>query len=137
MKFIYVNWKHLLESMNQNWFLTVNLERFAQSISSKGGPLKNCFGFVDGTVRRVCWPGINQRMLYNGHKKVHSIKFQSVSAPNGLVINLYGPVEGRRHNSTMLAMSGLFPMLQQYGRAPNGRKLCIYGDPAYPLRRQL
>ena len=32
------------------------------------------------------WPPI-----YNGHKRVHAIKFQSVVAPNGLVANLYGP----------------------------------------------
>ena len=39
------------------------------------------------------------RVLYNGHKRVHAIKFQSVVAPNGLIANLFGPVEGRRHDS--------------------------------------
>ena len=31
-------------------------------------------------------------MMYNGHKRVHAIKFQSVASPNGLMANLYGPV---------------------------------------------
>ena len=31
-------------------------------------------------------------MMYNGHKRVHAIKFQSVALPNGLIANLYGPV---------------------------------------------
>ena len=39
----------------------------------------------------------NQRAIYNGHKRVHSMKFQSVALPNGLVGHLCGPVEGKRH----------------------------------------
>ena len=74
-----------------------------------------------------------KRALYNGHKRVHSIKFQSVVAPNGLLVNLYGPVEGRRHDSGILALSGLLRDLQTYSHSPNGQPLCIYGDPAYPL----
>ena len=35
-----------------------------------------------------------QRSLYNGHKRVHAIKFQSVVAPNGLIANLYGQLKG-------------------------------------------
>ena len=77
------------------------------------------------------------RVLYNGHKKVHGIKFQSVAAPNGLIANLFGPVEGRRHDSAMLARSGLLQMLERYSIARDGSILCIYGDPAYPLRPQL
>ena len=88
-------------------------------------------------MRRVCRPGRNQRVLYNGHKKVHAIKFQSVATPNGLVANLFGLVEGKRHDSTMLARSGLLPLLTQHARDPEGNVLCIYGDPAYPLRPQL
>ena len=103
----------------------------------KGAGLRNCWGFVDGTVRAVSRPGKNQRVLYNGHKKVHSIKFQSVAAPNGLIANLYGPVEGKRHDSSMLMMSGLLTQLQQHSFNPNGDILCVYGDPAYPLRPQL
>ena len=68
-----------------------------------------------------------------GIKKVHAIKVQSVVSPNGLVANLYGVVEGKRHDSGMLAMSGL-DALQRYSVSPYGHILCIYGDPAYPLR---
>jgi hypothetical protein len=31
------------------------------------------------------------KIVYNGHKRVHSIKFQSVVIPNGLIANLAGP----------------------------------------------
>ena len=58
-------------------------------------------------------------------------------APNGLIANLYGPVEGCRHDSAMLAMSNLYNLLVQHSVRPNGDPLCIYGDTAYPLRVQL
>ena len=45
--------------------------------------------------------------MYNGHKKVHAIKFQSVVAPNGLIANLFGSVEDRRDDNGMLGESGL------------------------------
>ena len=94
----------------------------------------NCFGFVDGTVRPCSRPRQNQRILFNGHKRMHALKFQLVVFPNGLICNLYGPVEGRRHDSGMLAESRLLDQLQLHAYTPNGKPLCIYGDPAYPLR---
>ena len=135
--YLYQRWAHLLTDLNQAWLSPQKLEQFAYSIHAKGSALNNCWGFVDGTVRPISRPGENQRVLYNGHKKVHAIKFQSVVAPCGLVANLFGPVEGRRHDSGMLAMSRLLPKLQQYSVDTNGNILCIYGDPAYPLRPQL
>ncbi|KAL9977147.1 hypothetical protein ACROYT_G014520 [Oculina patagonica] len=33
---------------------------------------------MDGTVRPIARPGERQRVLYNGHKRVHALKFQSV-----------------------------------------------------------
>ena len=61
-----------------------------------------------GYVKQICKPGTLQSVLYNGHKRVHAIKFQSVVATNGLIANLYGPVEGTRHDSGMFADSRLF-----------------------------
>ena len=68
---------------------------------------------------------------------IHAIKFQSVVAPNGLIANMYGPVEAKRHDSGMLAASGLLFKLQQSSFGLNGNTLCIYGDPAYQLRLHL
>ena len=88
MDYLYTHWSHLLTSLNQPWLSLDNLETFANATFQAGGALRNCFGFVNGTVRPVSRPGKNQRVLYNGHKKVHAIKFQSVAVPNGLVANL-------------------------------------------------
>ena len=54
--------------------------------------MSNCFGFIDRTVRPICRPGEYQCPVYNGHKHVHAIKFQSIALPNGLIANMYGPV---------------------------------------------
>ncbi|PFX14996.1 hypothetical protein AWC38_SpisGene20810 [Stylophora pistillata] len=43
----------------------------------------------------------------------------------------------RRHDTGMLAMSGLLPMLETHCIAPTGQPLCLYGHPAYPLRVHL
>ena len=111
---------------------------YADALYLSGAALENCWGFIDGTVRPVCRPGENQRAIYNGHKRVHSVKFQSVALPNGLVGHLYGPVEGRRHDSGMLASSGLLQDLQRFSNSPvTGLPMCVYGDPAYPLRAHL
>lgn len=40
-------------------------------------PLQNCFGFIDGTLRPISWPGENQGIrLYNGRNRVHVLKFR-------------------------------------------------------------
>ena len=123
--------------MDQPWLSSANLQHYADIIHEKGASLESCWGFIDGTVRPICRPGQNQSVVYNGHKRVHSLKFQSVVAPNGLIANLYGAVEGRRHDSGMLGDSGLLNLLQQHAIGPQNKILCLYGDPAYPLRPQL
>ena len=81
---------------------------------------------MDGTVRAVCRPGEMQRIVWNGHHRVHAIKYQAIACPNGLIANLYGPVEGRRHDSGLLADSGIYQQMEQFCDSPNGTPLCIY-----------
>ena len=50
------------------------LQSYADAESARGAALQNCFGFVDGTVRPIARPGEHQRLVYNGHKRVHSLK---------------------------------------------------------------
>ena len=78
------NWNHDLLSPN-------NLKIYAEAIHQIGGALDNCFGFIDGTVRPICCLDEMQSLLYNGHKRVHAIKFQSITLPNGMIANFFGP----------------------------------------------
>jgi hypothetical protein len=64
-----------------------------------------------------------------------------VVTPNGLIANLSGPYEGKKHDSGMLRESGLLTSLltslEEHSFSSTGDILCIYGDPAYPLRPHL
>ena len=78
-------WNHTILNYNA-------LQTYADAVYDKGAALDNCFGFVDGTVRPICRLNTNQRVIYNGHKRVHALNFQSIAIPNGLIANLCGPV---------------------------------------------
>jgi hypothetical protein len=112
------------------------LQEFSERISSKGAPLTDCIGFIDGTVRPICRPGKNQKAVYNGHKRVHSLKYQSVTSPEGLIIHLFGPIEGARHDSFLLAESGLREKIELHC-CINSIQKYLYGDPAYGLKSWL
>ena len=68
---------------------------------------------------------------------MHALKDQSVTIPSGMVANLFGPAERTKHDCAILAMSGLLLTLQRYPHGPNRKVPCNFGDPAYPLRRNL
>ncbi len=71
--------------------------------------------------------------MYNGHKRVHSLKFQSVNTPDGIIVHMSGPWTGRRHDSRMLRESGLLPLLEVNTKF-SGERFVIYGDPTYGLQ---
>lgn len=47
---------------------------------------------------------------------------------------MFGPVKGHRHDSGMLASSGLLQLLETISQDTAGQALCVYGDPAYLLQ---
>ena len=104
--------------------------------------------FLDGTLRRTCQPCPNPRKLppgitpyqcqraqYSGHKHSHGFKFHALVSPSGIVPHLFGPIDGRRHDSFMLTESGLLPLLS--GLTHNGIDYLVYADSAYPVTRNL
>ena len=111
MNFIYENHKQYLENLGQGLLSLPNLQLYVDSIHAKGAPLHNCWSFIDGTVRPICRAQEMHRVVYNGHKRVHAIKCQSMVKPNGIIANLYGPVQGCHHDSAMLAYFGLLQQL--------------------------
>ena len=128
---------HLLRDFQQIWPLLPNLRLFSEKVHAKGAALDNCWEFMDGTVRPLCRPTNNQRALFNGHKRIHAIKFWSVAAVNGIIVNLHGPVWGKTYDGAMSTMSNVYNQMFQYSRKANGEVLCIYGGPTYPLHPQL
>ena len=80
---------HRITQWNQDILNPGALRHYADAIYRKGAALDNCFGFIDGTARPISRPGERQRVVCNGHKRVHALKFQSLALPNGLIGNLY------------------------------------------------
>ena len=126
---IYDTFCHLLDFNVPS--INYKFPEFSAKVHWKGGALRTCIGFLDGTFRPMCRPSINQRECFSGHKRSHGLKFQGVKTPDGIIRQLYGPVEGRRHDAFMLRESGLLSVLENEMKL-NGVQYCLYGDPAYP-----
>lgn len=92
-----------------------NPAAYADCIHQIGAPLDNCFGLIDGTVRPIARPGVTLRILYNGHKPIHSLKYQAVAIPNGLIAHLHSPV----------GKSGCFTILETLSLPLKLIKKCI------------
>ena len=129
---VYDNHHHQLDEWNRALLQPQQLLEYAGAIHARGAPLTSCFGFIDGTLRPISRPKVNQRIVYNGHKRLHGLKFQSVVTPNGMIASLHGPYEGQKHDSSMLNETNLLQTLRRNALV-NGEPLCLYGDPAYPL----
>ena len=114
-------------------FTPARLCAYRAVIYRKSGVDLRIWGFIDGTVRPMCRPRVNQCMFCNGHKRVHAMKFQVVTTPDGLICHLYGFVVGSRHLAGVLAESGLLPQIQQHMQLPAGSPYALFVDSAYPL----
>ena len=111
---------------------TPRLEYYASLVYTKSEhAINNVWGFIDGTLRKTCRPNRFQKAAYSGHKRAHGIKFQLVLAPDGLIVSLFGPIAGSRHDSFMLGKSNLLHQL--CNMMPEGNAIyTLFGNPAYP-----
>ncbi|ETV78082.1 hypothetical protein H257_08290 [Aphanomyces astaci] len=113
---LYARWGSLL-FFNKK-LVAKNIDRYCAAVASKGAPLSNVFGFIDGTKVQTCritatGDGSNlQKQIYSGHKRIHCLNYQAVTAPDGICVHFFGPIEGRRHDTTMLRESGLLEYLE-------------------------
>ncbi|CAM9544747.1 unnamed protein product [Pylaiella littoralis] len=137
------NW--MLHFLDFKWGLLLSLDverikpqllKFTEAVYNSGCPLTHCWGFIDGTVSGIARPKRDQRLFYNGHKRKHAMKFQGVITPDGLFVDLWGPVVGTPHDSYWLEQSGLLQKLSTLN-SPSGHPYYLYGDPAYGMRNHL
>ena len=107
---------------------------YAEYISRRG-MLNTCVGFIDGTKIRISRPDLHlhQRAVYSGHKRVHCLPYQTAKPPDGFLLHLYGPVEGRQPDAFLYRASGLDATLCN-GLKVKGIQYCIYGDQSYVIR---
>ncbi|XP_050515881.1 uncharacterized protein LOC126892544 [Diabrotica virgifera virgifera] len=129
--------RSILEDLdNVPWLTQEKLEYYSQAVAAKGAAVQNCWGFIDGTARRICRPSINQEAYYSGHKRWHCLKYQSVVCPDGIIISLKGPYLGRRHDAGIFEESNIYMELERKCTFGNVN-FVLYGDQAYPLSNLL
>ena len=121
-----------MSNIFQPW---LHFEQSAAAVFNKGACLDNCWAFLDGTQMKVCRPDEGQEAVYNGHKRQHSLKFQSLMLPCGIISHFWGPFKGRRHDSAMFYFSELGDQISQV--TVDGKEYCVYGDSAYAARTYL
>ena len=114
-----------------------DVQRFARAVEHVSG-VHVIFGFLDATVRPICRPSIGQKECYNGKDRLHAIKFQICSTPDGIIQHLDGPWPGRRHDHHMVnsaPLSGGTPALVtwilSHTRTAHGTAHVIYADQGY------
>jgi hypothetical protein len=108
--------------------------------------MENVGFFVDGSANETARPGQQavhaaagldtQRALYNSYYGYHGLKFQGVVAPNGLFVQMWGPVSIRVHDSPLVTASGLNQKLVRLSQV-SGVTIMAHGDSAYPRRSHL
>ncbi|KAK3805233.1 MAG: hypothetical protein J3R72DRAFT_355316, partial [Linnemannia gamsii] len=78
IKWVMLRWDQLL-IWDHHRLTPAKLEMYQKACSDQSGYAANSvFGFIDGTVRKICRPVIHQRSMYNGHKHIHALKYQAV-----------------------------------------------------------
>lgn len=70
-----------------------------------------------------------------GWKKLHGVKFQTISLPNGMLFYVFGPVSCRRGDRYTLSQSGIEDNLREMMRG--GEAFHVYGDSAYSRGEQI
>ena len=92
MRYLSEKFGNLFSSFNRRWLHPDKLRKYAEAVHAKYSTLESCWGFIDGTVRPIYRPEESQKVVYNGHKYGHALKYQSVVAANGLMASFYGPI---------------------------------------------
>ena len=153
--FLVDSWSYLLFDNMQFWipYLPDCAQAIRNKCLDKGCLFPNAreeeglrvAGFIDNTMNATCRPGggpardgrdaprndpLIQRAWYNGWKKLHGMKYQTIDLPNGMNMHVWGPTSVRHNDLTSLHESKVNDLLvevqigQQY-------QWVIYGDSAY------
>ncbi|KIJ36873.1 hypothetical protein M422DRAFT_106643, partial [Sphaerobolus stellatus SS14] len=134
-------WEHLLGWDEDGIMHPNRLLEYAAAFHGFGVPSATIIALIDVTIHATCRPSFLQELAYTGYKKVHGMKFQALTVPNGLVAHLAGPYRAPQNDMGIYAESKLEQMMLekaiQPGSSPEDpperRYFQIYGDSAYGL----
>lgn len=109
------------------------VENFSTFEYQKRRSIQYAVAFINKTViviARLGCEGINERVVYNGHKRNHALKFQVITASDIICLHLFGPEVGRRYDMYLYATSGVDAILQENIKIEN-KQYVGYRDSGY------
>lgn len=139
---VYIRFRHIVLDSNLRFFArrfalyhTKFQARIAQPVPVG---VANVCGTIDATIVPVCKTDdpLLQLVIYNGKDRVHAIKFQNTSFPDGLGV-LTGPLVGRRHDEMLLDLADTntaMNNLQLAQNIPVANHKTLYMDKGYISR---
>ena len=153
LSFMVNSWGYLLTNNVEYW--KEHLASCAKAIADKCGSLGcefpdgafNIFAFVDNTMNATCRPGggptrdgvgaprndpLLQQAWYNGWKKLHGMKWQTVDLPNGMNFHCWGPFSVRHNDLYSFRHSNINTLIAGM-QADELLQFRIYGDSAYTI----
>lgn len=133
MRWLVDTYGHLLEFHVPT--VAKHASTWAEAVGRKLGytnPTENRFILaIDGVFVAMCKPRVFQETVWNGHYHGHGYKFQGLVAPDGICVDLYGPVEGAHHDMYAWRKSRLGQLMDQLPLHQSGEQYFIFGDSAY------
>lgn len=93
--------EHLLTSCMKISFIGSRAVLFKELVEKKSQELKNSAELIYETVIGIEMPrnGIMEQLVgYNWQNRKRAFKYQTVTDPDGVVLYLYEPMEGRSHD---------------------------------------
>ena len=102
--------------------------------------------FVDAKCLKICRPIWGEDLCYSGYKHMHSLNFQILGRPDGIVEDLYGGIEGRHSDPFLFNGSHLgrrFHMMRnrvwdnEYAGAHSWPLFKMYADGIYAITTEM
>ena len=140
--FLYKRFSAKMSTLDRERYTDEYLLHLCECGFKKNGVMENIWGFIDATIRPCARPVRFQKVVYNGKNKVHSIKFQTVVAWDGMIAHLAGPWAGARHDSGIFGESGLPEVMASLpGVSIPGLRhsipVALYADEGYALSNRV
>ncbi len=143
MSIVYIRFRHIVLDSNLHFFarrfaFLYHRKFQARIVAPVPLGVANICGTIDATVFPVCKTDDQQLQLviYNGKDRVHAIKFQNTSFPDGLGV-MTGPMVGRRHDEMLLDLANTNDAmndLQLAADIPPVEHKTLYMDKGYVSR---
>lgn len=127
---IYICWKDLL-LFDHVCLMPQFLAQCAEPVQDHGSLVPNVFAFMDGTHMCICHPTEDQEEYYSSQKHFHSIKYQAIITPDGIMVLVGGPFSSCWHDSCMANDLQIQSFLAKHARSPTGAQMVVYGDEGY------